>query len=157
MSTVTVSRLRLDLDRNDLVAKNAVVNGGQSALMGAQRPGVLLLPVDTELSSDVIAVQPHLHTVQRAKQPVDDHHVLEDAIAHPIAIAGVADKVGRMRHALHAARHHDRVHAGANLQIGELIARMPEPQTRLIVSAVTVLSSPARNAACRAGIWPTPP
>jgi hypothetical protein len=38
-----------------------------------------------------------------------------------------------------------------------VMARMPEPQTRLIVSLVTVLSRPARKAAWREGIWPVPP
>ncbi len=37
-----------------------------------------------------------------------------------------------------------------------MIALSPEPQTRLIVVAEVVFGRPARNAAWRAGAWPTP-
>ena len=39
----------------------------------------------------------------------------------------------------------------------DITARIPEPQTLLIVTAATLGGIPAARAAWRAGAWPTPP
>ena len=108
-----------NLDRHDLAVEETRVPRGQRALMGAQCPGVLLLAADLFFGGDVAAMNTHVTAGDRALQAIADHHVFEDAVAHAVPGAGLAQNVRGVGHALHAAGKHDVVIAGTNQRFGQ--------------------------------------
>ena len=70
--------------------------------------------------------------------------------------AVIRQKIGRVRHALHAARD-DNARAARRQRLAAMIAAcMPEPHILLTVVASTLIGNPAPSAACRAGACPSP-
>jgi hypothetical protein len=92
---------------------------GERSLMGAQCPGILLLAADPFFGGDVAAMGSHVATVDRALQPIADHHVFEDTVAHAIPATGLAQEVGSVGHTLHTTGKDDVEIAGANQRFGQ--------------------------------------
>ena len=120
MSRLGLSSVVELADRHDLVREPALVRRGDRALVGAQRPGVLVLARDPELARDERRLLDHVPAVEARDQPVVGHQIEQRAVAEPVAEPRLLEDVGRVRHRLHAARHDDAVVAGADHQVGDL-------------------------------------
>ncbi len=90
-------------DGDDLVVEAARVLRGRGALVGTERPRVLLLARDAELAGDHRRLLHHVQLVERRAQAVPDHQVDERPVAHPVALARLRQRVRRVRHRLHPA------------------------------------------------------
>ena len=77
---------------------------GARAPVGLGRERVLVLAGEAVLRRDHVAAVAHVHVLVRVPQAVVDHRVDDLAVAHAVAAARLGQHVGRVGHALHAAR-----------------------------------------------------
>ena len=75
--------------------------------MRLQRIRILLLARDPVLLRNQLARHAHVLVVARAPQTITHHRIHRRRIAHSEPAARVGQKIRRVRHRLHPARHHD--------------------------------------------------
>ncbi len=118
---------RGNLHRNDLIGERSIVLRPLGAHQGFRRIGVLLLAGELVMPRGILGIRTHQPMLVSILKPVEEHVILDLAMTEPIPAARLGQKIRRVRHALHAARHrhvgtakrqlvhrdHDRLHAGA--------------------------------------------
>ena len=102
------------LDRHDLLGHQTPVPRRGSSLLRADRPGVLLRPVDPELRVHLVRARAHVAIVEGAPQAVVDHRVDHRCVTQARARACGRQQVRRVRHRLHAACDRDLELPGAD-------------------------------------------
>ena len=111
---------------HDLVLEGAGRHRGAGAALALEGERVLVFARDAVALGDVLGGHAHVVVVDGAHEAVAEQVVLEQAVAHAVAGAGLGQQIGGQRHVLHAGRHHDLgVAAGDGLggQVERLHAR----------------------------------
>src|SRR5436190_20596110 len=106
--------------RDDLLVETSAALRCGGALLGTERPRVLLLAGDAELAGDLRVLLDHVQLVERRREPVEDHRVDQLAVAEPVAEASLLQQVRSVRHRLHAAGDDALVLARADHGVGDL-------------------------------------
>ena len=104
----------LHFDGHDLVLELAGGDGGVRALLRAHGDFVLRLARDFVLLGEVLGGDAHVLLAEGVAEEVEDA-VFEDAVAHPVAVAALADVVRHHRHVLGAAGDDDLGIAGLDV------------------------------------------
>src|SRR5690606_10915398 len=103
-----------DVDGNDLVVEPAFLLRLERAPIRSDRELILRFAADLEALRAKLGRVAHVEVVVRIPQAVVDHAVDETPMAEPISRTRALEEVGRVRHALHAARDDDVRVAQAN-------------------------------------------
>ena len=106
-STTTRALLARDLDGRDLGLELPARLRGARAPVRLGGEGVLILAREAVLRRDHVAAVAHVEVLVRIPEAVVDHRVDDLAVAHAVAAARLGQHVGRVGHALHAARDDD--------------------------------------------------
>src|SRR5215211_668401 len=103
-------------------ACETIVASGSSArpFVRAQRPQILALARNPELTRHERRVLHHVLLVERGREPIVGHQVDQRPVAEPVPEARLLEDVRRVRHRLHAAGHDHVVVAGADHRVGDL-------------------------------------
>ena len=109
-----------DLDRHDFPREAAAVARGDRPLVRAQGPRVLFLAGHALLGRDVRAVHTHQDALFGVDQAIDKDEIFQGAVTGLVAATGTAQDVGRLRHAVDAAREDDLVIAKADGLVSKL-------------------------------------
>ena len=129
----------------NLVGEASLFERFNRPVVAAQREFILSFAPESEVARDPIALLRHRLVEERIPKTVVHHGIDELRVAHAIAEARFGNEVGRARHALHARRD-DRAWAPAWInRCADAIASVPDAQTLLTVSDVTVFGRPAMN------------
>ena len=105
--------------RHDLLGEAPGVHRGDRALVRAQRPRILVVPLDAELPGHARGLLDHVAAVEGRGETVMDHVVDDLAVAEPVAEAGLRQQVRRVGHGLHPTGDDDVLVAGADHLVGE--------------------------------------
>src|SRR5208282_5143389 len=91
-----------DFDRNNLRLEATFLLGGDRLPMRVDGELVLLLARDAIFFSDVLTGQSHVIVVVNVPQSIVHHGIDQLPVAQPISLASIRQKIGRVRHRLHA-------------------------------------------------------
>ena len=143
-----------DDHRHDLGLELAVLDGRAGLALAVVADLVLHLAGDAVLLGHVLGGDAHVDVVHGALQTVQDHLVLQDAVAHAVALAGVGDQVRGHAHVLHAAGHDDLGVAGLD-GVGGLVDGLHARAAHDVEGeGRDLLGKAGHEHALRAGFWP---
>ncbi len=108
-----------DGDRDDFRRQRAIGDGGLGALERFDGIGVHLLAGHAVLVGGLLGERTHQTAGTGVLQAVEEHVVLDLAVAHAQAAAGFLQDIGRVGHAFHATGDHHLVGASLEQVVGQ--------------------------------------